>query len=92
MNFFSNPKRNRNVFQEEREKKKKENEMKEELTLCSNERGIYVNNSFKLVGGYFMRVVTCLWRCDFARPGFVLGRSTRNSTLGHINQWLPVYF
>ena len=31
-----------------RGRKKMENEMKEELTLCSNERGIYVNNSLKL--------------------------------------------
>ena len=42
--------------------------------------------------GGFLRVATCLWRCDFARLGFVLGRSTRNSTLGCIGQWLPVYF
>ena len=44
------------------------------------------------VGGGFLRVATCLWRCDFARPGFVLGKSTRNLTLGRINQRLPVYF
>ena len=44
------------------------------------------------IGGGFLRVATCLWRCDFARPGFVLGSQTRNSTLGRIDQWLPVYF
>ena len=48
--------------------------------------------SLRGVGGGFLRVATCLWRCDFARPGFVLGKSTRNLTLGRINQWLPVYF
>ena len=45
-----------------------------------------------VVRGYFLRVATCLWTCDFARPGFILGRSTQNSTLGCIEQWLPVYF
>ena len=42
--------------------------------------------------GGFLRVATCLWRCDFARSGFVLGRSTRNSTLGRMDQWLLVHF
>ena len=54
-----------------------------QIHTCSNDTS---------VEGYFMRVATCLWRCDFARPGFVLGRSTWNLTLGRINQWLPVYF
>ena len=38
-------------------------------------------------GGFLVRIATCLWRCDF-----VLGRSTQNLTLGHVDQWLPVYF
>ena len=54
--------------------------------------GSYMWNSKLIVGGGFLWVTMCLWRCGFARPGFVLGRSTRNSTLGRIDQWLPVYF
>ena len=54
----------------------------------------FFSNEFYLsvVGGYFLCVVTCLWRCDLARLGFVLGRLTRNSTLGRRDQWLPMYF
>ena len=40
----------------------------------------------------FLRVPMYLWRCDFARLGFFLERSTWNSTLGRIDQWLSVYF
>ena len=50
------------------------------------------NFNLAIVGGGFLCIATCFWRCDFARPGFVLGRSTLNSTLGRIDQWLPVYF
>ena len=50
------------------------------------------NDIKKLLGAVFLHIATCLWRCDFDRPGFVLGRLTRNSTLGRIDQWLPVYF
>ena len=45
-----------------------------------------------LSGVFFVRVATCLWRCGFIRLRFVLERSTRKSTLGRIDQWLPVYF
>ena len=63
-------------------------------SICLQSLFFFFSNEFYLsvVGGYFLRIVTCLWRCDFARSGFVLGRSTRNSTLGCIDQWLPVYF
>ena len=61
---------------------------------CS--RCVFANSAgllcLTVVGGGFLLVVTCLWRCGFARPEFVLGRSTRNSTLGRIDQWLPMYF
>ena len=57
-----------------------------------SQQSIFPKETLVGVGGGFLRVAMCLWRCDFARPGFVLGRSTRNSTLGCIDQWLPVYF
>ena len=41
---------------------------------------------WRVSGTFFLRAATCLWRCGFARPGFVLGRSTWNSTLGRIDQ------
>ena len=32
------------------------------------------------------------WRGDLTRPGFCLGSFIRNSTLGHVVQWLLAYF
>ena len=63
-------------------------------SICLQSLFFFFSNEFYLsvVGGYFLCVVTCLWRCDLARLGFVLGRSTRNSTLGRKDQWLPMYF
>ena len=67
----------------------------EQFILKSKEKKIITKHMIAwhiLVGGGFLRMATCIWRCGFARPRFILGRSTRNSTLGRIDQLLPVCF
>ena len=49
---------------------------------------------FASVRGPFLVAQSCVvrWSDDLTRPRFNSGSCVRNSTLGHMVQWLPAYF
>ena len=58
--------------------------------ISNRPKGKFIPTLFILylivIGGIFLRVVICVWRCDFVRLELVLRRLIWNSILDHIDQ------